>query len=89
MNIGRSIHYFQMGLDDGTTIVKHSELRRYNGGTFASMCPTCGSGPLIMRKRINCVVDAHDSCIQCRAKFVYSDIIEIRKLDGFTIPRGL
>lgn len=89
MNIGRSIHYFQMELDVDATIVKHSELQRHEGCTFASLCPACGWGALMMNKRRNCMLNAHDTCLTCRAEFVYSDIIEVRKIDGFTIPRGL
>jgi hypothetical protein len=89
MSVGRSIHYFQMGLDAEVVIVKHGELQRYSGGRLASICPVCRIGPLLMVRKTGSVLNAHDRCYQCRAEFVYSDIIEVRKVDGFTIPGGL
>ena len=54
--------------------VKYSDLRRYMDGKFASICPTCDEGLLLVRRDEKTFkLMRYDHCTLCAQQVYYTD----------------
>jgi len=55
--------------------VRHSDLKRSGASAFRSICPSCKTGVLLVRRiqKGSFKLSRLDNCIQCGQEFFYTD----------------
>ena len=71
-------------IDEPTIEVKHADLERFGNSLYKSVCPKCGGLLLVGRDRCTFVLEEFDRCLLCGQTYRYTDINELRKLDGLS-----
>jgi len=64
--------------------IKFSELERYEYGSYKSVCPKCGGLLVMSRDQKTFVLEDLDHCLLCGQVYRYTDINELRKLEGLS-----
>lgn len=63
--------------------VKHSDLKRYTeDSAYKSVCPVCKYGVLLIFRDKDFKLMALDRCTFCGQQIEYTDIKELRKMEG-------
>jgi len=66
--------------------VRHADLQRESDNSlFKSKCPACKDGVLLIYREDNGRLREFDRCIACGQAVRYTDIDDLRKLDGVGI----
>jgi len=62
--------------------VEYYGLERTHPGRWASKCPICKGGVLLVHRNNETLeILAQDNCMLCGRRFVYTDVGEMRKMD--------
>ncbi len=69
-------------LDKPTIDITHSELKRFGESLYKSECPKCGGVMLMGRDQKTFVLQELDRCVLCGQKYRYTDINDLRKMEG-------
>lgn len=67
--------------------VKHSDLKDFSEDSYyKKCCPSCKNGVLLVKRDQETLkLLEEDFCVSCGRRVIYTDIDEMRKLEGGTI----
>jgi hypothetical protein len=71
-------------LDKPPIDVNHADLEKYGESKYKAVCPKCGGLLLVGRDRYTFVLEEFDRCLLCGQAYRYTDINELRKLEGLS-----
>jgi len=79
-----------INIDATVVLVEHATLERADDSTYwRRICPKCEVGTLLVQREYGTfVLSLLDRCDKCGQKFIYRDIVHMRKKDGRPWKKG-